>query len=86
MPLPHMQRVAEEVLPGVPVVGEERGDASMCLARVAGPAGGHYVAPRPVSPANAGLNVVERERFQLVNHTAVHAPVMIAREDLFTEQ
>ena len=52
------------------------------LQRVAAPAGGHYVAVGPVSAAYPRLNMVDAEVGHVLHDAAVHAAVLIAREEL----
>jgi hypothetical protein len=62
------------------------GQPAVSLQHVAAPAGRNYVATRPVPASDPRLHVIDRQLVVEKYLAAVHAPVTVAREDLFTVQ
>ena len=86
MPRPHVPREAEEVRARGGFGEEEVAQAAVPLARVAAPAGGHYVTRTVVPAARLRLNVVHRQLLDGELLAAVDAAAPVAPEDVFTLQ
>jgi hypothetical protein len=64
------------------VAGQEVRQPLPPLGRVAAPAGGHYVAPRPIPAAHARLDMVHAQIFRGESFAAVHAAIPVPGKDL----
>jgi hypothetical protein len=76
--------IPKEVFARDLVLGEIFGERAVPLEYVAGSAGGHYVARRAVSSAEARLHVIECQCRRRVDAPAVDAPESVSRENLLT--
>lgn len=83
VPRPDVQGMAPEHRQGLRLVGQEFGQPPVSLAQIAGGAGGHYVAARPVAPAQLCLDVVDGQCRGRELLSAVHAPPLVSGKDLF---
>ncbi len=83
VPWPDVHGVQPEPGQGVRLVGQEFRQSPVSLAQIAGGAGGHYVAARPVTAAHLWLHVVDRQCRGRELHSAVHAPPLVSGKDLF---
>jgi hypothetical protein len=83
MPRPDVKGVPPERGQGIGLVGEKFCQSPVTLAQIAGGAGGHYVAARPVAAAHLWLDVVDSECRWRELLSAVHAAPLISGKDLF---
>ncbi len=78
-----MPGIAPERGQGIGLVGEKFRQSPVSLAQIAGGAGGHYVAARPVAAAHLWLDVVDGQCLGRELLSAVHAPPLVSGKDCF---
>ncbi len=78
-----MPGVAPERGQGIGLVGEKFCQAPVSLAQIAGGAGGHYVAARPIAATHLWLDVVDGQCRGRELLSAVYAAPLVSGKDLF---
>jgi hypothetical protein len=81
MPRPDVARMCVKVLQGVRLIKQERRQAPVTLAKIAGGTGRHYVAAGVIAAAHLRLHMIHRQRLDRILLAAVDAPVVVAGKD-----